>query len=58
MTDKKNRTFRLSEEVVTKIKELAEKENRSMNNYLETILKSHIEQHDEPKSKKKRGTQR
>jgi len=35
-------SMRLDESIIKKIKELAEKDNRSLSNYIETILKQHI----------------
>lgn len=35
---KKNQSFRLSVGLINKLKELANRQNRSLNNYVETIL--------------------
>lgn len=35
---KKNQSFRLSIELIDRLKELARRQNRSLNNYVETVL--------------------
>ena len=35
---KKNQSFRLSVELIERLKQLAKRQNRSLNNYVETIL--------------------
>lgn len=35
---KKNQSFRLSVDLIERLKELARKQNRSLNNYVETVL--------------------
>ena len=35
---KKNQSFRLSVELIERLKHLAKRENRSLNNYVETVL--------------------
>ena len=35
---KKNQSFRLSIELIERLKQLAKRENRSLNNYVETVL--------------------
>ena len=35
---KKNQSFRLSVELVDRLKQLARRQNRSLNNYVETVL--------------------
>ncbi|MBD5289301.1 MAG: toxin-antitoxin system protein [Bacteroides sp.] len=35
---KKNQSFRLSVELIDRLKQLAKRQNRSLNNYVETIL--------------------
>lgn len=35
---KKNQSFRLSVELIDKLKQLAKRQNRSLNNYVETVL--------------------
>ncbi|MDE6285516.1 MAG: toxin-antitoxin system protein [Muribaculaceae bacterium] len=35
---KKNQSFRLSVELIDKLKQLAKRQNRSLNNYVETLL--------------------
>jgi predicted DNA-binding protein len=40
--EKKVLGMRLDEEVIEKLKELAEKENRTVSNLVETIIKKHI----------------
>jgi len=40
--EKKILSMRLDEETINLLKGLAEKENRSLSNYIETILKNHI----------------
>lgn len=35
---KKNQSFRLSIELIDKLKQLAKRQNRSLNNYVETLL--------------------
>lgn len=35
---KKNQSFRLSVELIDRLKQLARRENRSLNNYVETVL--------------------
>ncbi len=37
-------SYRIEEEIVKKLKKLAEKENRKIGNYVETILLKHIEE--------------
>jgi len=37
-------TFKLEPEVITSLKSLAEKDNRSFNNYVESVLKAHVEE--------------
>lgn len=37
-TLKKNQSFRLSVDLIDRLKQLAKKQNRSLNNYVETIL--------------------
>lgn len=39
---KKTQTFKLEPELIEKLKKLADKENRPFNNYVETILLSHV----------------
>lgn len=41
--EKKVLSFRLDEETIEGLKALAEKENRSLSNLIETILKKHIQ---------------
>jgi len=41
-------TFKLEPELIESLKKLAEKDNRSFNNYVETVLLDHVK-----KSKKK-----
>jgi len=43
MTNKYKTTFRFDDETYEKIKEIAEKENRSINNLVETWIKRNIE---------------
>jgi hypothetical protein len=43
-------TFKLEPEVIASLKSLAEKDNRSFNNYVESVLKAHVEE----KNKKKK----
>ena len=38
ITLKKNQSFRLSVELIERLKQLAKRENRSLNNYVETVL--------------------
>lgn len=38
ITLKKNQSFRLSLELVERLKQLAKRQNRSLNNYVETVL--------------------
>jgi len=40
--EKKIFSLRLDDEVLERLKQLAEKENRTLSNYVETILKKHI----------------
>ena len=35
---KKNQSFRLSVDLINKLKQLAKRQNRSLNNYVETLL--------------------
>ena len=35
---KKNQSFRLSVELIERLKQLAKRQNRSLNNYVETVL--------------------
>ncbi len=35
---KKNQSFRLSVDLIERLKQLAKKQNRSLNNYVETVL--------------------
>ncbi len=35
---KKNQSFRLSVDLIDKLKQLAKRQNRSLNNYVETVL--------------------
>ena len=35
---KKNQSFRLSVELINRLKQLAKRQNRSLNNYVETVL--------------------
>ena len=35
---KKNQSFRLSVELIDRLKQLAKRQNRSLNNYVETVL--------------------
>ncbi len=35
---KKNQSFRLSVELINRLKQLAKRQNRSLNNYVETLL--------------------
>ncbi len=35
---KKNQSFRLSIDLIDKLKQLAKRQNRSLNNYVETVL--------------------
>ena len=35
---KKNQSFRLSVELIVRLKQLAKRQNRSLNNYVETVL--------------------
>lgn len=47
---KKQTAFRLNEELLRQLSELAQKENRSLNNYIETVLLHHIrEKYDDKK---------
>lgn len=39
---KKNRSINFDEEVWKKLEELAKKDNRTLNNYLETLVLKHI----------------
>jgi len=36
-------SMRLDEELIEKLKKLAESENRTLSNYIETLLKKHID---------------
>jgi hypothetical protein len=47
---KKRVNFRLDESLVADLQKLAVKENRTLTNYIETVLKKHIEE-----NKKKKG---
>ena len=38
ITLKKNQSFRLSVELINRLKQLAKRQNRSLNNYVETLL--------------------
>lgn len=38
ITIKKNQSFRLSIELIDKLKQMAKRQNRSLNNYVETLL--------------------
>ena len=38
ITIKKNQSFRLSIELIEKLKQMAQRQNRSRNNYVETLL--------------------
>lgn len=38
ITIKKNQSFRLSIELIEKLKQMAKRQNRSLNNYVETLL--------------------
>lgn len=40
---KKPQTFKLDPDLIDKLKQLAEKDNRPFNNYVETVLKNHVE---------------
>jgi len=42
--EKKVLSLRADEELIEKLKRLAEKENRSLSNCVETILKNHLEE--------------
>ena len=42
--EKKVLSFRLDEKVIEKLKSLAEKENRTLSNFIETILKNYIQE--------------
>ena len=46
MTNKYKTTFRFDDETYEKIKEIAEKENRSMNNLVETWVKQNIKAYE------------
>ena len=45
-TNKKQTAFRFSEDLLERLKELAKKDNRSLNNYVEKILMEAV--YDEP----------
>lgn len=47
--EKKVLSLRLDDEIIEKLRGLAEKENRNLSNYIETILKKHIEASNEKK---------
>lgn len=42
--EKKVLSVRIDDEIIEKLKRLAEKENRSLSNLIETVLKKHITQ--------------
>ena len=42
--EKKVLSIRIDDEIIERLKVLADAENRSLSNYIETILKGHIEQ--------------
>ena len=42
MSDKKQTAFRLSEGLINNLKQEAKKQNRSLNNLVETILIKHL----------------
>jgi len=39
-------SFRIDEETMNKIKKYAESENRSLSNYIETLVKEHVKTKD------------
>lgn len=41
---KKNFTFYLESEIIEKLREKAKKENRSLNNYIETLLEKDVKE--------------
>ena len=43
--EKKTYSFRLEDELVEALRQLAEKENRKLSNMVETILKKYVEEH-------------
>ena len=42
MSDKKQTAFRISEGILNRLKKEAEKQNRSLNNLVETLLNKHL----------------
>jgi len=47
--EKKTYSFRLEDELVEALRQLAEKENRKLSNMVETILKKYVEEHQAEK---------
>ena len=47
--EKKTYSFRLEDELVEALRQLAEKENRKLSNMVETILKKYVEDHQDDK---------
>jgi len=43
-----NYTFRISPQYLGRLKQLAEESNRSTSNYIETLIKKHIDDTDMP----------
>ena len=43
--EKKTYSFRLEDELVEALRQLAERENRNLSNMVETILKKYVEEH-------------
>jgi len=48
--EKRPISTRLDEKIVEKLKELADKENRTLSNVIETIIKKYIEQNEKTKN--------
>jgi len=42
--EKKTVSIRLDDELIERLKQLAEKENRNLSNYIETVLKKYIKE--------------
>ncbi len=50
---RKQTAFRLKEEIVEELKKLAEQDNRSLNNYVEVLLETHLEEQAKKKTESK-----
>ena len=52
--EKKGISIRLDEDLIDRLKEVAEQENRTMSNLIETILKQHLGRLDESMEKQEK----